>query len=86
MTKIKMHIFKVKLPFYPLCEVKCGLQNRVLTLIIPKAIFMWIGIIGKDTLYEFVIMLLILNRDESKGTILYKGCLSIYFLDGLYII
>ena len=26
-----MHIFNVKLPFYPLCEVKCGLQNRVLT-------------------------------------------------------
>ena len=31
MARIKMHIFKVKLPFYPLCEVKCGLQNRVLT-------------------------------------------------------
>ena len=31
MTRIKMHIFKVKLPFYPPCEVKCGLQNRVLT-------------------------------------------------------
>ena len=25
-----MHISNVKLPFYPLCEVKCGLQNRVL--------------------------------------------------------
>ena len=24
-----MHIFKVKLPFYPPCEVKCGLQNEV---------------------------------------------------------
>ena len=31
MTRIKMHIFKVKLPFYPPCEVKCGLQNRVST-------------------------------------------------------
>ena len=30
-TKIKMHIFKVKLPFYPPCEVKCGLQNGVST-------------------------------------------------------
>ena len=29
MTKIKMHIFKVKLPFYLPCEVKCGLQNEV---------------------------------------------------------
>ena len=47
---------------------------------------MWIGITGEDTLYEFVIILLILNRDESKGTILYKGCLLIYFIDGLYII
>ena len=31
MTKIKMHISKVKLPFYPPCEVKCGLRNRVST-------------------------------------------------------
>ena len=31
MTRIKMHIFKVKLPFYPPYEVKCGLQNRVST-------------------------------------------------------
>ena len=27
MTRIKMHISKVKLPFYPPCEVKCGLRN-----------------------------------------------------------
>ena len=26
MIKIKMHISKVKLPFYPPCEVKCRLQ------------------------------------------------------------
>ena len=32
MTRIKMNISKVKLPFYPPCEVKCGLQNRVSTL------------------------------------------------------
>ena len=31
MTRIKMHISNVKLPFYPPCEVKYGLQNRVLT-------------------------------------------------------
>ena len=31
MTRIKMHISKVKLPFYPPCEVKCGLQNGVST-------------------------------------------------------
>ena len=31
MTRINMHIFKVKLPFYPPCEVKCRLQNRVST-------------------------------------------------------
>ena len=31
MTRIKMHIFKVKLPFYLPCKVKCGLQNRVST-------------------------------------------------------
>ena len=29
MTIIKMHISKVKLPFYPQCEVKCRLQNGV---------------------------------------------------------
>ena len=61
--------------------------NKIaIELIIPRAIFMWIGIIGEDTLYEFVMILVILNRDESKGTILYKGCLLIYFLHGLYII
>ena len=32
MTRIKIHISNVKLPFYPPCEVKCGLQNRVSTL------------------------------------------------------
>ena len=31
MTRIKMHISKVKLPFYPLCEIKCGLQNGMST-------------------------------------------------------
>ena len=31
MARIKMHIFKVKLPFYPSGEVKCGLQNEVST-------------------------------------------------------
>ena len=61
--------------------------NKIaIELIKPRAIFLWIGIIGEDTLYEFVMILVILNRDESKGTILYKGCLLIYFLDGLYII
>ena len=29
MTKIKMYISKAKLPFYPPCEVKYGLQNGV---------------------------------------------------------
>ena len=32
MTRIKIHISNVKLPFYPLCEVKCRLQNRVSTM------------------------------------------------------
>ena len=27
MTRIKMHISNVNLPFYPQCEVKCELQN-----------------------------------------------------------
>ena len=31
MARIKMHISKVKLPFYPPCEVKCRLQNGVST-------------------------------------------------------
>ena len=31
MTRIKIHISNVKLLFYPPCEVKCGLQNRVST-------------------------------------------------------
>ena len=34
MTRIKMHIFNVKLPFYPSCEVKYGLQNRVSTVVV----------------------------------------------------
>ena len=33
MTRIKIHISNVKLPFYPPCEVKCGLQNRVSTAV-----------------------------------------------------
>ena len=33
MTKIKIHIFNVKLPFYPPCEVKYRLQNGVSTSI-----------------------------------------------------
>ena len=32
MTRIKMHISKVKLSIYPPCEIKCSLQNRVSTL------------------------------------------------------
>ena len=31
MTRIKLHISNVKLPFYPPCEVKCRLQNGVST-------------------------------------------------------
>ena len=31
MTRIKMYISKVKLPFYLPCEVKCELQNGVST-------------------------------------------------------
>ena len=31
MARIKIHIPKAKLPFYPPCEVKCRLQNRVST-------------------------------------------------------
>ena len=31
MVTIKIHISKVKLPFYPPCEVKYGLQNGVST-------------------------------------------------------
>ena len=31
MTRIKMHISNVKLPFYPSYEVKYGLQNKVST-------------------------------------------------------
>ena len=31
-----MHISKVKLPFYPPCEVKCRLQNRVSTDILRQ--------------------------------------------------
>ena len=31
MARIKMHIFKAKLPFYPPSEVKCELQNEVST-------------------------------------------------------
>ena len=33
MTKIKIHIFNVKLPFYPPCEVKYRLQNGVSTIV-----------------------------------------------------
>ena len=31
MARIKIHITKAKLPFYPPCEVKCRLQNGVST-------------------------------------------------------
>ena len=34
MTRIKMHIFKVKLLFYPPYEVKCRLKIGVLTTVV----------------------------------------------------
>ena len=34
MARIKMHILKAKLPFYPSYEVKCRLQNGVSTLFV----------------------------------------------------
>ena len=34
MARIKMHIPKAKLPFYPPCEVKCKLQNGLSTLFV----------------------------------------------------
>ena len=34
MTRIKMHISKAKLPFYPPYEIKCRLQNGVSTAVI----------------------------------------------------
>ena len=33
MTRIKIHISNVKLPFYPPCEVKYRLQNGVSTVV-----------------------------------------------------
>ena len=36
MTRIRMHISKVKLPFYPPGEVKCRLQNEVSTFMFSK--------------------------------------------------
>ena len=42
MARIKMYIFNVKLPFYPPCEVKCELQNRVST---PPSLFRQKGVI-----------------------------------------
>ena len=33
MARIKMHILKAKLPFYPSYEVKCRLQNGVSTIL-----------------------------------------------------
>ena len=36
MNRIKMHISKVKLPFYPPCEVQCRLQNKVSTPIFKR--------------------------------------------------
>ena len=41
MARIKMHISNVKLPFYPPCEVKCELQNRVSTTRLDEAKEVW---------------------------------------------
>ena len=38
MTRIKMHISNVKLPFYPSCEIKYGLQNRVSTAVVKVVV------------------------------------------------
>ena len=38
MARIKMHIPKAKLPFYPPCEVKCRLQNGVSTDSCPRVV------------------------------------------------
>ena len=40
-ARIKMHILKAKLPFYPPCEVKCRLQNGVSTTITINARLPW---------------------------------------------
>ena len=39
MARIKMHIPKAKLPFYPPCEVKCTLQNGVSIFLYKIALF-----------------------------------------------
>ena len=44
MTRIRIHIPKAKLPFYPPCEVKCRLQNGVSTVGYPRFRFFNMGI------------------------------------------
>ena len=54
MTRTKMHISNVKLPFYPPCEVKCGLQNSD----VNNFILLYTGlvtILSWHTLYLFLI-------------------------------
>ena len=43
MTRVKMHISKAKLPFYPPGEVKCGLQNEV-SKSIQKLFYLFFGL------------------------------------------
>ena len=63
MTKIKMHISKVKLLFYPSCEVKCGLQNRVSTM---GRTLEWVWVEAGGRLSKTI--LLMVGRPLSKGT------------------
>ena len=58
MTRIKMHISKAKLPFYPPYEIKCGLQNRVSTTVMYRIhwISIWKYIINNNLLdREFLV-------------------------------
>ena len=57
MARIKMHIPKAKLPFYPLYEVKCRLQNGVST-----------GIQQEQTKRDFVIEWVVKERECIEFT------------------
>ena len=73
-----MHIFKVILPFYPPCEVKSGLQNRVSThMDTCKTIFNGlIGLLPDQAMFLALQNVLDLTNLLPKEKILNDACID----------
>ena len=74
MTRIKIHISNVKLPFYPPYEVKCELQNRVsIILFIFQAVHILIN-------YVIVRYIFLISFSCTTKLFEFQICYSKFFI------